>query len=146
MADARNSISTLLVGVAHQPKPRHVGSTSSTESDGKPRCRSRRVKHRREGGFNGVVRRTVVFDRRADDTRANWLGEDDCITWTGTCIPEDSIRVNRSGDGIPELDLGIVNRMASEKCHAVCRKDLKASGEYLFKDVERDALSRKGGN
>ncbi len=71
-----------------------------------------------DGLADGLRFRQGAFDGRGDDPDSERFGEDQGIAGMGCGVGANSSRMDESGDGVAELDLGVAHGMAPEKCDA----------------------------
>ena len=72
-------------------------------------------RHRGDGGVERFARRAIEPERGRDHAGANWLRQDQYVACTRARVRQDARGIDLSADGVPELDLGILDRVAAEQ-------------------------------
>ena len=100
-------------------------------------------RHRRDGVSDQRIRRALVLDRGADDAGAEPFGEDQAIAGARAGVGPDAIGVDRAGDRVAELHLGVAHRVAAEQRHAGFLQLVEAAEKDLPDRVAVEDLVRE---
>ena len=93
-----------------------------------------------------VGRDAIEFDRRADDTGADRLGEDQCVANLCAGVGEDARRIDGARDRVSKFDLLVLHGMPAEKRDAGFAEFVVPTLEDGGDDVDVESLFGKARN
>src|SRR3990170_3141630 len=84
--------------------------------------------------------------RRADDARANRLGQHQQVSRTGAFLAQHPGRVNHARDGQPKLEFRVLNRVPPKQRHTSFIQSVQAPENYLPEHRDVHLFSGKAGH
>ena len=100
--------------VSGEAEAGHVGRGTDPNGQHRIACGLVELDHAGAGGGEHFRRALLALGGRGDETRAEWLGQDEHVAGLRRCVREDTVGVNCAGDGETELDLGVANGVPAD--------------------------------
>ena len=127
--------------VSREAEAGHVGRGTYPNGQHRIACGLVEFDHAGTGGGEHFGRALFALGGRGDETRAEWLGQDQHVAGLRRCVREDTVGVDCSGDGETELDLGVANGVPAEHGAAGECTTLRPTGEDLAEPAEVELSS-----
>ena len=115
--------------VPDQPEAGHVGRPGDAVAQGGRTRVPVQGGHRTGGGFDRLLGGAARLERGRDDTRPEGLGQDQILPGLAPGVRKDAARLHEAGDRVAELQLGVPNRVSSEK-RTACLPELPCTAAH----------------
>ena len=125
-----------LAPVPEQAEAGNIGAAVNLAAVERLGRRAIQLEHGIHGRLHVGLARHFALEGRGHHAGAEALGEQQHVARPGAAIGPDAVRMNGAGDGVTELDLAVVHRVAAQNRASRFAHFLRAAGENRAQNIE----------